>query len=39
LDYAQVVLQDGGALKDHALADFGPEVWEDFQVKFIDSAM
>jgi glycine cleavage system H lipoate-binding protein len=33
-----LVLQDGGALRDHVLADFGPEVWEDFQTKFINTA-
>jgi glycine cleavage system H lipoate-binding protein/ABC-type phosphate transport system substrate-binding protein len=36
-EYAHVVLQDGGALKDSILADLGPEVWEDFQTKFIDN--
>ncbi len=34
--YATVVLQDGGALKDSLLAEFGPEVWEDFQNEFLD---
>ncbi|NOU48739.1 MAG: hypothetical protein HOO86_16995 [Bacteroidales bacterium] len=36
LEYAHVVLQDGGTLKDNVLAEFGPEVWEDFQTKFLD---
>ena len=36
-EYAHVVLQDGGALKDSILAEFGPEVWEDFQTNFIDN--
>jgi len=36
-EYALIVLQDGGALKDNVLADFGPEIWEDFQIKFIDN--
>jgi hypothetical protein len=36
MDYAQVVLQDGGELKNNLLEEFGPEVWEDFQSKFID---
>jgi hypothetical protein len=36
-EYSLVVLQDGGALKDNVLADFGPELWEDFQTKFIDN--
>ena len=34
--FAQIVLQEGGALKDNILADFGPEAWEDFQTKFLD---
>ena len=34
--YAHVILQDGGELTDNVLADLGPEVWEDFQTKFID---
>jgi len=34
--YAQVVLQDGGELIDNTLANLGPEIWEDFQSKFID---
>jgi len=38
LEYSHVVLQDGGDLVDHILAEFGPEVWEDFQTKFIDSS-
>lgn len=36
--YAHVVLQDGGELKDHILADLGPEVWEDFQTNFINTS-
>jgi len=35
--YAAVVLQDGGELKDGLLEEFGPEIWEEFQIKFIDS--
>lgn len=34
--YPAVVLQDGGALVDAPLANMGPEVWEEFQTKFID---
>jgi glycine cleavage system H lipoate-binding protein len=34
--YNHVVLQDGGELKDNVLADLGPEVWEEFQSRFID---
>ena len=30
------VLQDGGELRDNLLADLGPEVWEEFQKRFID---
>lgn len=36
--YEHVVMQDGGELTDHVLADMGPEVWEDFQTRFIDSS-
>jgi glycine cleavage system H lipoate-binding protein len=36
IEYFNVVLQDGGMLKDNLLEDFGPEVWEDFQTKFLD---
>jgi len=36
-EHALMVLQDGGALKDNVLADLGPEIWEDFQTKFIDN--
>jgi glycine cleavage system H lipoate-binding protein len=36
--YEHIVLQDGGELKDNVLADLGPEVWEDFQTKFIDTS-
>jgi glycine cleavage system H lipoate-binding protein len=32
------VLQDGGELTDNILADLGPEVWEEFQISFIDSS-
>ena len=35
--YASIVLQDGGELKDGLLEEFGPEIWEEFQVKFIDN--
>jgi len=33
----QLVMQDGGVLKDHVLEDMSPEVWEDFQKRFLDS--
>lgn len=36
--YSHVILQDGGELSDHVLADLGPEVWEDFQTRFIDTS-
>jgi glycine cleavage system H lipoate-binding protein/ABC-type phosphate transport system substrate-binding protein len=36
--YQHVVLQDGGELKDNVLADLGPEVWEEFQTRFIDTS-
>jgi glycine cleavage system H lipoate-binding protein/ABC-type phosphate transport system substrate-binding protein len=34
--YAMAILQDGGELRDGILSNLGPEVWEDFQTKFID---
>jgi len=34
--FSQVILQDGGELIDSTLANLGPEIWEDFQSKFID---
>ena len=36
LEFAHVVLQDGGIVKDGVLADFGPEVWDDFQTNFLE---
>ncbi|MDP2890108.1 MAG: hypothetical protein Q8P34_14225 [Bacteroidota bacterium] len=36
--YAHITLQDGGELTDNILADLEPEVWEDFQTKFIDTS-
>ena len=35
--FAPLVLQDGGALKDEVLSDLGPEIWEEFQTRFIDT--
>jgi len=34
----QLVMQDGGELKDHLLEGLGPEVWEEFQNEFINSS-
>jgi len=34
--YALLILQDGGELRDNTLSNLGPEVWDDFQTKFID---
>ncbi len=36
LEYSHVVLQDGGIIKEGILADFGPEVWDDFQTNFLE---
>jgi glycine cleavage system H lipoate-binding protein len=36
--YAEVILQDGGELKDNLLEALAPEVWEDFQINFIDKS-
>lgn len=35
-EYSHVVLQDGGIVKEGVLADFGPEVWDDFQTNFLE---
>jgi glycine cleavage system H lipoate-binding protein len=37
-ELATIILQDGGEIKENLLADYGPEVWEDFQTKFINTA-
>jgi glycine cleavage system H lipoate-binding protein len=37
LSTSPLVLQDGGSLTDNILAEYGPEVWEEFQTKFIDT--
>jgi glycine cleavage system H lipoate-binding protein len=37
-ELSPVVLQDGGEIRDHILAEMSPEVWEDFQTKFINSS-
>jgi glycine cleavage system H lipoate-binding protein len=36
-DFAYAVMQDGGSLVDHPLAELGPDVWDDFQTQFIDA--
>ncbi|MCU4164575.1 hypothetical protein [Carboxylicivirga caseinilyticus] len=36
--YQHIILQDGGELHDNVLADLEPEVWEEFQTKFIDTS-
>ncbi|MGE5419445.1 MAG: glycine cleavage system protein H [Chloroflexota bacterium] len=36
MQYAPVVLQDGGMLRDGVLSEMEPEVWEEFQSKIID---
>ncbi|MGQ7868119.1 hypothetical protein [Sunxiuqinia sp. sy24] len=38
LVFEHLVLQDGGELTDNVLTDLGPDVWEDFQTKFIDTS-
>lgn len=35
--YAHVVLQDGGVLKEGLLEELSPEAWEDFQTRFLDN--
>lgn len=34
--YSHAVMQDGGLMKEGVLAEFGPEVWDDFQTNFLD---
>jgi glycine cleavage system H lipoate-binding protein/ABC-type phosphate transport system substrate-binding protein len=34
--YAYVLLPDGGEISDGVLSEMGPEIWEDFQTRFID---
>ena len=34
----QPVIQDGGEISDNPMENFGPEVWEEFQSKFINKA-
>lgn len=37
-DVAHAILQDGGSLIDHPLTELGPDIWDDFQTKFIDAS-
>ena len=37
-DFSYVTMQDGGELSDNPLAELEPEVWDDFQTKFIDTS-
>ena len=37
-EFACVTLQDGGELTDHVLSGLEPEVWEEFQNRFLDNA-
>ena len=37
-DFAYVTMQDGGELLDNPLAELGPNIWDDFQTKFIDTS-
>ncbi len=39
IEYATIVLQDGGELKDNILEDLAPEIWEEFQTKFINTSI
>ena len=36
--HLQLVLQEGGELKDGFMEWFGPEFWEEFQVRFINTS-
>ena len=37
-ELSPIILQDGGELKDNVLENFGPEVWEEFQTRFINTS-
>lgn len=37
-DSIPVTYQEGGELIDHVLKDMNPQIWEDFQKKFIDTS-
>jgi glycine cleavage system H lipoate-binding protein len=37
-EFMPVMLQDGGELNDNLLTNFGPDVWEEFQDKFINTS-
>ncbi len=37
-EYAYVTLQDGGEIIESVLENLSPEVWEDFQTRFIDTS-
>lgn len=37
LNYSELVLQDGGEVRDNILENFGPDVWEEFQRRYIDT--
>ncbi|MBS0011035.1 MAG: hypothetical protein KFF49_06480, partial [Bacteroidales bacterium] len=39
LAYSQVILQDGGEVREGLLENFGPDVWEEFQRGFIDTTI
>ncbi|MGM0666657.1 MAG: hypothetical protein ACQETA_04995 [Bacteroidota bacterium] len=39
LSYSQVVLQDGGEIKEGLMENFGPDLWEELQRKFIDTSV
>lgn len=36
-EFAYVTLQDGGEISDNVLSNMGPEVWEEFQTRFMDA--
>jgi glycine cleavage system H lipoate-binding protein/ABC-type phosphate transport system substrate-binding protein len=39
LQMSQISYQDGGEIINHVLHEFGPEIWEDFQKKFIETSV
>jgi glycine cleavage system H lipoate-binding protein len=38
LEVVPIMMQDGGELVENVLENLGPEIWEEFQIKFINNS-
>lgn len=38
LELSPIIMQDGGEIKENVLEEYGPEIWEDFQVNFMNNS-